>query len=70
MTIAEMGKYWVQKSTKVPETKKNSLHILTIDQKKNSLHILTKKRFQKLNQNLYEKFHAFNSPGLSFSKPG
>ena len=58
MTIAEMGKYRVQKSTKVPETKKNSLHILT------------KKRFQKLNQDLYEKFHAFNSPGLSFSKPG
>ena len=34
MTIAEIGKYRVQKSTKVPETKKNSLHILT------------KKRFQ------------------------
>ena len=29
MTIAEIGKYRVQKSIKVPETKKNSLHILT-----------------------------------------
>ena len=46
ITIAEMGKYRVQKSTKVPETKKNSLHMLT------------KKRFQQLNQDLYEKFHA------------
>ena len=58
MTIAEMGKYCVQKSTKVLETKKNSLHILT------------KKRFQQLNQDIYEKFHAFNLPRSSFSKPG
>ena len=53
-----MGKYRVQKSTKVLETKKNSLHILT------------KKRFQQLNQYLYKKFHAFNSSGSGFSKGG
>ena len=58
MTIAEMGKYRVQRSTKVPKTKKNSLYILT------------KKRFHQLNQNLNEGFHAFNSPGLCFPKPG
>ena len=58
MTIAEMGKYRVHKSTKVPETKKNLFHILT------------KKRFQQLNQDLYERFHAFNSPRSSFPKRG
>ena len=26
-------------------------------------------KYQQLNQDLYEKFHAFNSPGSSFSKP-
>ena len=46
-TIAEMGKYRVQKSTKAPESKKNSLYILT------------KKKFQQLNQYLYEKSHAY-----------
>ena len=57
MTISKIGKYQVQKSTKVLETKKNSLHILT------------KNRFQQLNQDLYERFHSFNSPRSSFPKP-
>ena len=28
------------------------------------------REFQELNQDLYERFHAFNSLGLSFPKPG
>ena len=30
---------------------------------------ITDNLFQQLNQDLYERFHAFNSPGSSFSKP-
>ena len=31
---------------------------------------ITDNLFQQFNPDLYEKFHAFNSPGSSFSKPG
>ena len=30
---------------------------------------ITDNLFQPLNQDLYERFHAFNSPGSSFSRP-
>ena len=31
---------------------------------------ITNKEFQQLNQDLYERFHAFNSPWSSFPKLG
>ena len=32
------------------------------------LHWIIDREFQHLNQDLYERFHAFNSPGSSFPK--
>ncbi|KAK4847077.1 hypothetical protein QYF36_025338 [Acer negundo] len=31
---------------------------------------ITDEEFQHMNHDLYERFHAFNTPGLSLSKPG